>query len=221
MTQACRIVLFTFRQCRDSIIIFNYQFDTIVTQCKESYARQLFKARDVVRDSGVVAYPTESCYGLGCHPKNYKAIRKILALKKRPATKGMILIANDITQLRGYFAVLPDNLLFKLSSSWPSSTTWLVPAACWVPSWIKGDSDKIAVRIPAHRLARQLCKYCGHALVSTSANQSGQRAARSGAQVKRIFSNQVDYVVDAKCGSASQPSTIIDLLTDQILRQGN
>ena len=188
---------------------------------KDSYARQLLNARDVIRDGGVVAYPTESCYGLGCHPKNYAAISKILALKQRSASKGLILIAYDITQLTSYFEVLPDDLVSKLSSSWPSSTTWLVPAASWVPSWLKGDSDKIAVRIPAHRLARQLCKYCGHALVSTSANPGGQRAARSSAQVNRIFSNKVDFVVDAKCGSASRPSTIIDLLTDQIIRQGN
>lgn len=186
---------------------------------KEFDARQLLEARDVIRGGGVVAYPTESCYGLGCYPKNHAAIRKILSLKRRSVTKGLILIAGDITQVTKYIEILPDELLSKISSSWPSSTTWLVPAASWVPSWLKGDSDKIAIRVPAHSLARQLCKYCGHALVSTSANLSGQPAARSCAQVRRCFANKVDYVVDSNCGSASRPSTIIDLLTDQIIRK--
>ncbi len=186
-----------------------------------SHARQLLKARDVIGNGGIVAYPTESCYGLGCYPKDYNAIRKILLLKYRPVTKGLIVIGGDINQVSKYFQVLSDDLWSRLSLSWPSATTWLVPAASWVPSWLKGDSDKIAVRVPAHRLARELCKYCGHALVSTSANLSGQRAARTRAEVSRIFSDKVDYIIDAKCGSATRPSTITDLLTGQVIRAGS
>ena len=175
-------------------------------------------ARDVIRDRGVVAYPTESCFGLGCLPKDPLAVKKILALKQRPASKGLILIAGEIAQLIQYIEPQPDELMLKMTASWPSSTTWLVPAASWVPSWLKGDSDKIALRIPAHRFARRLCNYCGHALVSTSANPSGQRAARSAHEVNRLFAHHVDYVVDSKCGAARRASRIIDLITDQVVR---
>lgn len=185
-----------------------------------SNRRQLQRARQVIRDGGVLAYPTESCFGLGCKPKNHAAVKKILALKRRPASKGLILIAADINQIKPYIQDIHEELLAKMSSSWPSATTWLVPAASWVPVWIKGNSDKIAVRIPAHRLARQLCRHCGHALVSTSANRSGQRSVRHAAHVERIFSDKVDYIVDANCGLAKRPSTIIDLLTDRIIRPG-
>lgn len=188
---------------------------------KSSDRQQLHHAREVIRNGGVVAYPTESCFGLGCHPKQHAAVQKILRIKRRSATHGLILIAGDIEQISSYIKILPNELKSKMAASWPSSTTWLIPAASWVPSWIRGDSDKIALRIPAHRLARQLCNYCGHALVSTSANRRGQRSARSATQVNRIFSNHVDFVLDAKCGSANRPSTIIDLLTDQIIRQGS
>ena len=175
-------------------------------------------ARDAIRDGGVVAYPTENCYGLGCHPKDYIAIKKLLTLKQRPVTKGLILIASDIVQLRKYIQALPDELMLKMVESWPSTTTWLVPAAPWVPSWLKGDSNKIALRIPAHKFARRLCNFCGHALVSTSANPGGLRPARSSRQVYQYFSDNIDYVVDASCGKAKRPSTIIDLMTDQIIR---
>ena len=186
-----------------------------------SYRQQLHHARDVIREGGVVAYPTESCFGLGCNPRHYTGVKKILMLKRRSASKGLILIGADYSQFSPYVKNLPDELITKMASSWPSSTTWLVPAASWVPSWLKGNSDKIALRIPAHRLARQLCRYCGHALVSTSANRSGQRSARHAIHVRRIFSNTVDFIVDAKCGTADRPSTIIDLLSGKIMRPGS
>lgn len=189
-----------------------------IKPAKQLFTRQLPLARDVIHAGGVVAYPTENCFGLGCHPKDYLAVKKILNLKQRPTAKGLILIGSDMGQLRKYIEILPDELMVKMASSWPSSTTWLVPAAPWVPSWLKGDSDNIAIRIPAHKLARQLCKHCGHALVSTSANPSGRRPARSSGQVYKLFFDDIDYVIDASCGSAKRPSTIIDLLTDQIIR---
>ena len=184
----------------------------------DSLRQQIKSACETVRSGGVVAYPTESCYGLGCHPKNYSAVKKILKLKHRSSNKGLILIAHDISQLSGYFDTLPVELLEKLSASWPSRTTWLVPAARWMPTWIKGSSSKIAVRVPAHKLARELSKQCGHPLISTSANLSGQGSARSAKQVEHIFSSRVDFVIKAPCGREKRASTIIDLLSNQVIR---
>ena len=179
---------------------------------------QLSNAASALKADGVIAYPTESCFGLGCNPKSYKAVKRILKMKRRPYAKGLILIAHDYSQLSVYLQKLPEELLNKMTSSWPSATTWLCPAAPWVPTWLKGKHQQIAVRIPAHRIARQLCKQTGYALVSTSANLSGQRALRHYQQVDKIFTDKIDYLVQAKCGGAKRASTIIDLITDQVIR---
>ncbi len=180
--------------------------------------KQLLKANTAVADGGVIAYPTESCFGLGCYPKDSQAVKKILRLKHRPASKGLILIGCDFAQLQPYIKKLPDYLIEKMLASWPAAVSWLVPAAPWVPKWLTGDSDKIVVRVPDHKFARELCRSCDYALVSTSANRSGQKACRTTTQVKKIFSKEVDYIVDLSCGKAIKPSTIIDVETDRIIR---
>ncbi len=181
--------------------------------------QQLKEASAVINTGGVCAYPTESCFGLGCNPKDSKAVQRILKLKRRSTSKGLILIGSDYSQLEPFItASLSENLKIKMLNSWPAAITWLVPAAQWTPNWLRGDSDKIAIRVPDHKIARELCRLCDHALVSTSANLSGRRVTRTSEQVKNIFAESVDYIVDAECGGFRNPSTIIDIKTDQVIR---
>ena len=171
-----------------------------------------------VAAGGIIAYPTESCFGLGCYPKNSRAVKRILQLKHRPASKGMILIGSDFYHLQPYIKKLPKKLVEKMLNNWPAAITWLVPAAVWVPEWLTGDSDKIAIRIPDHKIARELCRICDHALISTSANKSGQSACRTAQQVKDIFSDDLDYIIDLPCGSAVKPSKIVNIESGEIVR---
>jgi L-threonylcarbamoyladenylate synthase len=177
-------------------------------------------ARDTVWAGGVVAYPTEAVYGLGCDPLAVTAIERILTLKARDAGKGFILIASRMEQLLPFLAPLDKTLRHKLDASWPGPVTWVVPAAAAVPAWITGGRDTLAVRVTAHPQARALCELTGMALISTSANLSGHAPARSALQVRARLGDEVDYILPGQTGPRRRPTEIRDAQSGKILRAG-
>ncbi|MFA5241391.1 MAG: Sua5/YciO/YrdC/YwlC family protein [Sulfuricella sp.] len=180
-------------------------------------AARVRKLRAHLRQGGVIAYPTESCYGLGCDPRNRRAVMKILRLKGRPQRKGLILIGADFSQLQTYVAPLDDAQWQQIAPSWPGPVTWLLPAARRTPVWLRGGHRSIAVRVTAHSLAAHLCRVLGMALVSTSANRSGKRPARSYKECVRLFGDSV-LTLPGRIGRRKRPSTIRDLLTGNAVR---
>lgn len=181
---------------------------------------KLRMAARVVRAGGLIAYPTEAVYGLGCHPRNERAVKRLLALKRRSASKGLILIAADFAQLEPFLQPLSPPDRVRLEAAWPGPQTWLIPARPGVPRWLRGRHDTLAVRVTAHPLAAALCRSCGHPLVSTSANISARRPARSALAVRRQFGQGLDYVLSGPTGGAAKPTTIQDLRTGQVRRGG-
>jgi L-threonylcarbamoyladenylate synthase len=167
---------------------------------------------------GIIAYPTEAVYGLGCDPWNKSAIDHLLTLKRRSWRKGLILIAANYAQLTPFLEPLTPPLEAKVLATWPGAVTWLLPTRPKVPRWLRGQSGQIAVRITAHVQAAQLCHWWGGALVSTSANLSGQPAAKTALKVRQILGRQLDYIVPGKIGDSPRPSEIRDALTDEVLR---
>ncbi|HET7175453.1 MAG TPA: Sua5/YciO/YrdC/YwlC family protein [Gammaproteobacteria bacterium] len=180
----------------------------------------LRRAVETVRDAGVIAYPTEAVYGLGCDPLEGDAVERILDIKRRDAAKGVILIASRIEQLLPFMAKLPVDVLSKLEASWPGPVTWVVPAAAHVPAWLTGGRRTLAVRITAHPVAQALCAACDMALVSTSANLSGQPPARSALAVRTQLKGAVDYIVPGTVGGLAKPTEIREALTGKVLRAG-
>ena len=172
--------------------------------------------RHLVR-GGVIAYPTESCYGLGCDPRNAKAVAKILRLKRRPRSKGLILIASDFGQLAPYLAPVSPDLRARFGEWWPGPCTLLLPAARDCPRWLTGQHSKLAVRVTAHAEAARLCQALGMALVSTSANRSGKRMLKTAAACRRAFGSQV-LALPGRIGKRRRPSTIIDPESGGVLR---
>lgn len=170
-----------------------------------------------LRQGGIIAYPTESCFGLGCDPNNRNAVKKILRLKQRPQAKGVILIAASFKQLQHYAAPLTAAQLQQIHRSWPGPHTWLLPKSPDCPIWLTGQHEKIAVRVTAHRPAAMLCKGLATALVSTSANVSGGKAIRTARECHRRFGDQV-VVVQGLAGKRRKPSTIQDIITGKIKR---
>jgi L-threonylcarbamoyladenylate synthase len=166
---------------------------------------------------GVIAYPTESCFGLGCDPRNPHAVERLLRIKGRPERKGLILIASSLKQLKPYLAPLKPADINRLNSKWPGPHTWLVPASHNCPSWLTGRHSTIAVRVTAHPSTARLCREAGMALVSTSANRSGQKPARMASECSRLFGSKV-RVIPGRIGKRRKPSTIQDLATGKILR---
>ncbi len=181
-----------------------------------AYSQPLRRAARILRSGGVVAYPTEGVFGLGCLPDDFAAISRVLAIKHRDPALGLVLIASDIEQLDGWME-LPGKTS-KLKSTADKPVTWIVPATDEVPYWIRGEHAGLAVRITAHPIASALCDAADSALVSTSANMHGRPVARNAFVLRRRFGALVDYIVPGECGPASGPSEIRDLASGKVLR---
>lgn len=170
-----------------------------------------------LRRGGLIAYPTESCYGLGCDPANRAAVLRLLKLKRRPQRKGLILIASSYRQLSRYLQPITPAEQIKLQCDGAQAVTYLMPVKKTAPRWLRGAHDTLAVRLTAHPVARQLCDTAGSALVSTSANRSGQRPAKTYAECRRLFGREV-WVLPGKVGKRKQPSTIVAWADGRIIR---
>jgi len=180
-----------------------------------------WQLRDAVRRlraGGVVAYPTEAVYGLGCDPQNEQAVLDLLALKQRPLQKGLILIAADLTQLAPYLGQLPEARKAQVVQTWPGPATWLLPVAPGTPHWLTGGRDCLAVRVTAHPPARALCLAWDSPLVSTSANPTGRPPARSALQVRHYFDDHLDAILAAPLGGRARPTPIRDGRTGALVR---
>ncbi len=164
----------------------------------------------------VLAYPTESCFGLGCDPRSARAVRRLLVIKKRPVHKGLIVLVSDMQQLRPY---VDDKVLAAVLASGYTAgrLTLLLPAGKRCPAWLCGRNGKVAVRWTDFVPAKRLCQQSGHALVSTSANRSGQRALRTAREVRRQFGAMV-RVVAGQIGTARTPSRIVDWQSGRVIR---
>jgi L-threonylcarbamoyladenylate synthase len=171
-----------------------------------------------LRRGGLIAYPTESCYGLGCDPANRKAVQRILKLKQRPQRKGLILIASDYHQVARYLQPLTLAEQDKLQNDGAQAVTYLLPTRSSAPRWLRGEHDTLAIRLTAHPFAKQLCRSANSALVSTSANRSGQRPAKTFAECQRIFGKKV-WVLRGRVGKRKQPSTIRAWSDGKIIRK--
>lgn len=181
---------------------------------------QLRRAARIVRQGGIVAYPTEAVWGLGCDPANADAVTRLLALKRRPALKGLIVIAADLGQLARWIGPLDRVQRAELERRGRRPVTWLVPAAPATPHRLSGRHHTLAVRITDHPIAAALCRAAGRALVSTSANPAGRPPARSALAVRRYFAAQLDALVPGPLGGARRPSEIRDLASGRIMRRG-
>ena len=177
----------------------------------------LRRAAEILHRGGVIAYPTEAVYGLGCDPLNQGAVEHVLAIKQRPVEKGLILIASRFEQLTPYVQPQPPEIRQRLDESWPGPITWLLPARPATPRWLRGDHPSIAVRVTAHPLAAALCEAFGGPIVSTSANPAGRPPARSPLQA-RIRCPGVDLIMHGATGPLARPTPIRDAVTGKVLR---
>lgn len=173
--------------------------------------------RAYLKQGGIIAYPTESCYGLGCDPRNVRALKHLIRLKGRSAAKGMLLIADHFKRLQVFIRPLNAGDSARMRRNWPGPVSWVVPASAACPPLLTGGRATIAIRVTAHPVAARLCRSLGMALVSTSANKSGKKPAQTAAECRRIFGAQV-RVIDGRIGQRRRPSTLIDLATGTILR---
>jgi len=175
-------------------------------------------AVSALRAGGVIAYPTEYCFGLGCDPRNATAIERVLKIKRRRRDQGVILIAANTSQVADYADLHASPLLADINASWPGPNTWLLPALDSASVWVKGQHSCVAMRVTDHPISQQLCLAFGGAIVSTSANRHSQAPLLNANSVDAEMGSELDCIVDAPVGAAQHASVIRDGITGQQLR---
>ncbi len=174
-------------------------------------------AAKTILSDGVITYPAEAVYGLGCLPENLLGVLRILELKQREMEKGLIVVASDISQLEKLvdFDQSP-NIRGRVLETWPGPVTWLVPVRN-APVWLTGAHNSLAVRVSDHPVIQALCKITGP-IVSTSANPAGYPPARSALKVRYYFGDKLDYYLHGNVAKDRQPTEIRDAITNKIIR---
>ena len=175
---------------------------------------------DVFNRGGIIAYPTEAVFGLGCDPDNEESLKRLLQLKQRPAEKGLILLAGSYSQLLPYIddSKIPQDKRFTVLSRWPDGITQLMPKNNKLSPLLSGKFDTIAVRITSQPDVVALCKQINKPIVSTSANLSGQEPAKTWQTLAPGLAKQVDFIIEGVTLGHTSPSKIIDALTGDVIR---
>jgi L-threonylcarbamoyladenylate synthase len=179
-------------------------------------------AAALLRKGGVVAYPTEAVWGLGCDPFDEAAVRRLLAIKQRPVDKGVILVGADLAQFDGLldWSRLPAERVIAVQSQWPGPRTWIVPATPRIPKWITGEHEGVAVRVSDHPVVVALCTAFAGPIVSTSANLAGEPPAFGFESLSPDVIAGVDGVLAGETGGLHAPTAIRDAATGAELRAG-
>lgn len=181
-------------------------------------ALRVARAARIVRAGGVIAYPTEAVFGLGCLPRDRRAVMRVLKIKRRSWRKGLILIGADLSSLERYVVLPPEPRRAEVLAMWPGPHTWVLDARADAPRWITGGRASVAVRMTSHPVAAELCRAVGEALVSTSANVSRRPPHRRLLALRRDLGSSVDYVLAGPLGDAAAPTPIRDGRTGRLLR---
>lgn len=173
------------------------------------------RAAGILLGGGIIAYPTEGVYGLGCMPDDDRAVARLLQIKQRNPDKGLILIAANRSQLDDW--IDPDGKAIPDTGA-ARPTTWIAPAKAQVSPLLRGAHASLAVRLTSNPTAAAICDAVGTPIVSTSANFAGHPVVRNALVLRRQFQACVDYIVPGDCGPSSGPSEIRDLASGKIIR---
>jgi len=177
------------------------------------------QAVQIIKDGGVIAYPTEGVFGLGCDPENQTAVKRILRMKQREMTQGLILVASSTDQVLPVTTMDPIALVQMTSVTWPGATTWVLPATDKIPAWVKGDHQGVAVRVTSHPVAYAITQQLGRPIISTSANPHHMPPATNAEQVQGYFPEHIDLIIPGQVDKNLGPSEIRDSLSGKILRK--
>jgi L-threonylcarbamoyladenylate synthase len=180
------------------------------------------RCREVVRARGVIAYPTDTFYGLGADPRDPEAVKRIFAIKGREAGQPILLLLRDRSEVAAWASVVTPSAERLMERFWPGPLTLVFPAAPHVLPELTGGGGTIGLRVPGNELTRELLRNLGTALTGTSANRSGGRDPRTVKEVMREVGDRVDLVLDGGATTGDRPSTVVDVTVEppRIIRQG-
>ena len=171
----------------------------------------LQEAAKWIRTGGLVALPTDTLYGLAADPFRADAVARVFTVKGRPDGRGLPLIAADADQIAAHLSPLSPVAQRLAAKFWPGPLTLLIPAPAALPRDVTGDTGRVAVRVPAHDIARAICRAADRPITATSANRSGQPATADPAEVERALGEDIDLLIDTGPTRGGAPSTIVDV----------
>jgi len=175
---------------------------------------------DSLRQGGVIAYPTDTIYGIGCDIFNRKGVKKIYQIKQRDPRKPFSFICADLSEVANYAQV--SNFAFKIMKRYlPGPYTFVLEASRVVPDLLTTKQKTVGIRIPDNPIALQIVRELGHPLVTTSANISGEDRWSDPEDIQQRLGKMLDMVVDGGM-LTGDPSTVISLVNDnaEVLREG-
>ncbi|MBN1292128.1 MAG: threonylcarbamoyl-AMP synthase [Candidatus Latescibacteria bacterium] len=184
--------------------------------------KKIKEAAVIIRNGGIVVYPTETVFGIGCDPLNREACDKVQRLKQRPKPKPFILLADTIDTVVNFAGEL-DTICRKFAEKfWPGPLTIVIRTSKSLPDYLSGPTGGIAFRVTPHPIAATLSHEFGNPVVSTSANITDQNTVTSYAEAQKVFGSNVEMVLEDKGYYRGVPSTVIDLTTEapKVLRSG-
>ena len=181
------------------------------------------KSTEILKNSGIIAYPTESFYALGVLATDEIAINKLYTIKKRQAEKPLPIIIGDINSLASIVKGIPAQAEDLIKRYWPGPLTLIFDSQDNIPDLLTGDKKKLAVRIPGESVALHLARALQLPVTSTSANPSGQPPAEEIVSIIKYFGDKIDLIIDAGKTPGGKPSTIIDvtITPPKVLREGS
>ncbi len=180
------------------------------------------EAAEAVLRGGVIAFPTDTLYGLGCSLFDVSAVEMVARLKRRDLSLAVISLIPEPSQVYGLAAEVGEAAERMMAQFWPGPLSLIFRAAPIVPARVQGAGGTVALRCPKDTLSERLLERIGGPVVSSSANISGQRPAETAEEVVRIFGNQLDLVIDGGPRHGGVPSTLVDVTgaRPRLLRRG-
>ena len=180
------------------------------------------KASTILLAGGLVAYPTESFYGLAADSTNENAIRRLFLVKQRSPGRPLLILIPSVEVLDYYVAYIPPIARRLIDEFWPGSLTLVFEAGPKVSSLLTAGTDKIGIRLSSHPIATALAQAIGAPITGTSANISGKPACKNAGEVLGAFKEWVDLILDAGATPGKVGSTVLDITVDppQVLREG-
>jgi L-threonylcarbamoyladenylate synthase len=180
------------------------------------------QAAEIVALGGVIAFRTDTFYGLGTNPFDQTAVRRIKELKGREDGKPILIVISDLKQVERFLAVQSPDFMRLSQRFWPGPLTLIGNARSEVPAEVTADTATIGIRLPADEDVRNLLRACGGALTATSANPAAKPPATTAKEVGEYFPIGIDLIVDGGTARTERPSTVVDVTgtTARLIREG-
>jgi len=184
--------------------------------------KQVERGIPILKQGGIIAYPTDTVYGLGACVSIHQAVERVYAVKERPRNMALPLLLADTSQITQVAYPVPPIAWLLIESFLPGALSIVLPRSNSVPDIITGGGATVAVRIPAHPVPVALAKGLGTPIVGTSANLSGKPSALTADEVNSQFGNKIDLIIDGGRCPGGKESTVVDVTgeTPVILREG-